>query len=112
VLDAGAASGGAATRSRSALRRPDPVTDKDTYLTATVKGTDKAARGQANDKLAEFRAQVLKQRAASTTATIGYAIDEWERFQRLMKDLALRSRQPTIRRPANRVSNSGRARAT
>lgn len=62
---------------------PDPVTGKDTYLTATVRGTDKAARGKANDKLAEFRAQVLKQRAVSTTATVGYAIDEWMRTTEL-----------------------------
>src|SRR5829696_4293846 len=33
----------------------DLVTGKDVYLTATINGTDKAARKRAEDKLAEFR---------------------------------------------------------
>jgi len=57
----------------------DPVTGKDVYLTATIKGTDKAARKRADDKLSEFRAQILKQRNAPTSVTMSYAVDEWLR---------------------------------
>jgi integrase len=57
----------------------DPVTGRDRYLTATIKGTDKAAHKKANDKLAEFRTQVVKQRSAETKVSFGYAIDEWLR---------------------------------
>jgi integrase len=57
----------------------DPVTGRDRYLTDTIKGTDKAAHKKANDKLAEFRAQVLKQRTAESTVSFGYVIDEWLR---------------------------------
>ena len=39
----------------------------DRCLTATIKGTDKAARKEAEDKLAEFRTLVLKQRIAEST---------------------------------------------
>jgi tetratricopeptide (TPR) repeat protein len=45
----------------------DPVTGRDVYLTATIKGTDKAARKAADDKLAEFRTQVVKQRSAQSS---------------------------------------------
>ena len=61
----------------------DPVTGRDAYLTATIKGTDKAAHRKANDKLAEFRAQVMKQRTAPSSATLGHAIDEWLRTAEL-----------------------------
>ena len=57
----------------------DPVTGKDVYLTATIKGTDKTARKRAEDKLSEFRAQVLKQRNTPTSVTMAYALDEWLR---------------------------------
>src|SRR5207237_6443860 len=58
----------------------DPVTGKDVYLTATIPGTDKAAWDKADDKLAEFRTQVNKQRSAESSVTLGYAIDEWMRL--------------------------------
>ena len=38
--------------------RVDPVTGKDIYLSDTIKGTDKAARKRATDRLSEFRTQV------------------------------------------------------
>lgn len=38
----------------------DPVTSRDRYLTATIQGTDKAAHKKADDKLSEFRTQVIK----------------------------------------------------
>lgn len=80
-----------ATRSRGSIRQRggslqvrlfsgrDPVTGKDIYLTASLKGTDKAAQRKAKDKLAEFRAQVINQRSASTSVTLSYALDEWLR---------------------------------
>jgi integrase len=58
---------------------PDPVTGKDVYLAATIKGTDKAAHKRAQDKLAEFRTQVLKQRNTPTTVSMSHAVDEWLR---------------------------------
>jgi len=48
-------------------------------LTATIRGTDKAARKRAEDKLSEFRTQVLKQRNAPTSVTVAHALDEWLR---------------------------------
>lgn len=57
----------------------DPVTGRDRYLTASIKGTDKAAHRKADDKLAEFRAQVIKQRTAESSVSFGYAMDEWLR---------------------------------
>ncbi|WP_341770974.1 site-specific integrase [Actinocrispum wychmicini] len=41
---------------------------------------DKAAWDKADDKLAEFRTQVNKQRSAESSVTLGYAIDEWMRL--------------------------------
>jgi hypothetical protein len=49
----------------------DPVTGRQVYLRATVPGTDDAAWKKADDKLAEFRAQVLKQRSAQSSVNLG-----------------------------------------
>ena len=57
----------------------DPVTGKPNYLTETVKGTDKAARRQAEKELTRLQAQVDQQRAPSSSVTLSYAIDEWLR---------------------------------
>lgn len=57
----------------------DPVTGRDVYLTATIKGTDKAARKQADAKLAEFWTQVRKQRSVQTTVSFSHALNEWMR---------------------------------
>jgi integrase len=57
----------------------DPVTSRDRYLTATIRGTDKSAYRKADNKLAEFRAHVLKQRNAESLVPFGHAIDEWLR---------------------------------
>jgi hypothetical protein len=40
-----------------------PVTGKQSYLRATISGTDDAAWRKAENQLAEFRAQVLRQRS-------------------------------------------------
>jgi len=55
----------------------DPVTGKDVYLTATIKGTDKAAHKEADAKLAEFWTEVRKQRAAQSSVNLGYVLDQW-----------------------------------
>ncbi|WP_035288786.1 tyrosine-type recombinase/integrase [Actinokineospora spheciospongiae] len=55
----------------------DPVTGKQVYLRETIKGTDKAAWKKANNKLAEFRTQVIKQRSTTSSVKLSYAIDEW-----------------------------------
>ncbi|WP_424184927.1 site-specific integrase [Actinokineospora sp. G85] len=55
----------------------DPVTGKQVYHRATIRGTDKAAWKEARNKLTEFRAKVLKQKAAHSSVTLAYAIDEW-----------------------------------
>lgn len=57
----------------------DPVTGKDQYLTATVRGTDRAAHKKAEDKLSEFRTQVLNQRSAQSAVPFSHALDEWLR---------------------------------
>jgi integrase len=57
----------------------DPVTRRQVYLRATVPGTDKAAYRKADDKLSEFRTQVLKQRSAASAVPFSHAIDEWLR---------------------------------
>ncbi|MDQ3764750.1 MAG: N-terminal phage integrase SAM-like domain-containing protein [Actinomycetota bacterium] len=57
----------------------DPVTGRDVYLTASIQGTDKKAHKKAEDKLAEFRTQVNKQRSTPSSVKLGYAIDEWLR---------------------------------
>jgi integrase len=57
----------------------DPVTGREIYLTASIPGTDKKAYKRAEDKLAEFRTQVNKQRSTPSSVRLGYAIDEWLR---------------------------------
>lgn len=55
----------------------DPVTGRQSYLRATIPGTDDAAWRKAENKLTEFRAQVLKQRNVASSAPFGQAVDEW-----------------------------------
>jgi len=57
----------------------DPVTGRDVYLTASIAGTDRKAHKRAEDKLAEFRTQVNKQRSTPSSVKLGYAIAEWLR---------------------------------
>jgi integrase len=57
----------------------DPVTGRDVYLAVSIPGTDKKARKRAEDKLAEFRTQVNKQRSTPSAVKLGYAIEEWMR---------------------------------
>jgi integrase len=70
-------------RSRSLQVRvyagPDPVTGRDSYLTESVKGTDKAAQREAQKVMTKLQARVDEQRTASSTVTLGYTIDEWLR---------------------------------
>jgi integrase len=61
----------------------DPVTGKDVYLSDSIKGTDDAAWKKAEDKLAEFRTQVNKQRSAESSVSLEYAIDEFMRVSEL-----------------------------
>ncbi|XVV01926.1 site-specific integrase [Actinosynnema sp. CA-248983] len=61
----------------------DPVTRKPVYHRATIPGTNKAAWKKAEDKLAEFRTQVAKQRSAESSVSLSYAIDEWLRTTEL-----------------------------
>ncbi|HET9138117.1 MAG TPA: site-specific integrase, partial [Actinophytocola sp.] len=55
------------------------MTGRDRYLTASIKGTNKAAHKKAEDKLTEFRAQVLKQRNTESSVPFGHAVNEWLR---------------------------------
>ena len=55
------------------------MTGRDVYLTASFSGTDRKARKRAEDKLAEFRTQVNKQRATPSSVKLSYAIAEWLR---------------------------------
>jgi integrase len=55
----------------------DPVTGRQSYLRETIPGTDDAAWRKADDKLTEFRAQVLKQRNVASSVPFGKAVDEW-----------------------------------
>ncbi|MBB5955872.1 integrase [Saccharothrix tamanrassetensis] len=57
----------------------DPVTGKPVYLVDTVRGTDVAAYRKAENKLAEFRTQVNKQRSAESSVELSFALDEWLR---------------------------------
>jgi integrase len=57
----------------------DPVTGRDVYLTASISGTDRKAHKRAEDKLAEFRTQVNKQRSTPSSVKLEYAIAEWLR---------------------------------
>jgi integrase len=55
----------------------DPVTGRRTYKRETIQGHDEAAWKKARNKRTEFLAEVLKQRNASTSISLSYAIDEW-----------------------------------
>jgi integrase len=55
----------------------DPVTRRDLYVSESVKGTDRAARREADKVLARLQAQVDAQRSAQTSVTLGYTLDEW-----------------------------------
>lgn len=57
----------------------DPVTSRDSYLTETVKGTDRAAQREAQKVLTRLQARVDEQHAANSSVTLAYAIDEWLR---------------------------------
>jgi integrase len=57
----------------------DPVTNRRSYLRETIKGTDDAAWRRAENKLTEFRAQVIRQRSTASSVKLSYAIDEWLR---------------------------------
>jgi integrase len=61
----------------------DPVTGRRSYLRETIKGTDKAAYRRAEDKLSEFRTQVVKQRSAESTVPFNHALDEWLRYSEI-----------------------------
>lgn len=55
----------------------DPVTGRQSYLRETIPGTDDVAWRKADDKLTEFRAQVLKQRNVASSVPFSQAVDEW-----------------------------------
>lgn len=55
----------------------DPVTGNPIYLTATIRGTDRAARKRADKKVTEFLSHVDKQRSAATAAPVRFVISEW-----------------------------------
>ncbi|HEU5475296.1 MAG TPA: site-specific integrase [Actinophytocola sp.] len=57
----------------------DPVTGRQVYLRATIPGTDTAAWRKAEDKLSQFRTQVLRQRSAASSVPFAHAVDEWLR---------------------------------
>jgi len=55
----------------------DPVTGKVRYLTASVPGTDRAARRRAEKALTRLQSQVDSQRVPESGISLGQAIDEW-----------------------------------
>lgn len=55
----------------------DPVTGRDRYLSETVRGTDRAARREAEKAMARLQAEVDSQRSARTSVSLGYLLDEW-----------------------------------
>ncbi len=55
----------------------DPVTGRDRYLSESVKGTDRAARRQADKVMARLQAEVDGQRSTQSNVTLGYTLDEW-----------------------------------
>ena len=55
----------------------DPVTGKDRDLSESVKGTDRAARREAEKAMARLQAEVDGQRSAQSSVTLGYTLDEW-----------------------------------
>ncbi|SNR95405.1 hypothetical protein SAMN06265360_1432 [Haloechinothrix alba] len=60
-----------------------PVTGKRSYLRQKIDGTDKAARKRAEKALNRLLTQVDSQRSASSSVTLGYALDEWLRVTEL-----------------------------
>ena len=75
----------------------DPVTGKKVYLTATVPGTDDAAWSRADDKVAEFRTQVNKQRVTESSVLLSHAVAEWMRVSEL-EDSTRKTYEGYIRR--------------
>src|SRR6188472_2631515 len=57
----------------------DPVTGRDRYLSETVRGTDRAARREAEKAMVRLQAEVDGRRSARTSVTLGYLLDEWLR---------------------------------
>ena len=55
----------------------DPVSGRDRYLSESVKGTDRAARRQADKVMARLQAEVDGQRSAQSNVSLGYTLDEW-----------------------------------
>jgi integrase len=55
------------------------VTGRDRYLSETVRGTDRAARREADKAMARMQAEVDGRRSARTSVTLGYLLDEWLR---------------------------------
>jgi integrase len=53
------------------------VTGKDLYLAETVRGTDRAARREAEKAKARMQAEVDGQRSARTSVSLNYLLDEW-----------------------------------
>ncbi|MFD9736131.1 tyrosine recombinase XerC [Umezawaea sp. NPDC059074] len=59
------------------------MTNKDVYLSETVKGTDKAAQKTAAKTMTRLQAEVDARRSTSTAVTFSYAVDEWLRTSEL-----------------------------
>ena len=55
----------------------DPVTGRDRYLSESVKGTDRAARREAEKVMARLQTEVDGQRSAQSSVTLGFTLDEW-----------------------------------
>lgn len=55
----------------------DPVTGRDRYLSESVKGTDHAARRQADKVIARLQSEVEGERSARSSVTLGCTLDEW-----------------------------------
>jgi integrase len=52
----------------------DPMTRRDRYLSESVKGTDRAARRQADKVMARLQAEVDGQRSTQSNVTLGYTL--------------------------------------
>jgi integrase len=55
----------------------DPVTRRDRYLSESVKGTDRAARREAEKVMGRLQTEVDGRRSAQSSVTLGYTLDEW-----------------------------------
>lgn len=53
------------------------MTGKDRYLSESVKGTDRAARREAEKTMARLQAEVDGQRSAQSRVTLSSTLDEW-----------------------------------